>query len=80
MQEQQPSTETVTLATAGPIPGIPGTHGPGTYLVNWLERTITPVVNAVENAIQHVEEMEHPAAPADAPQSAPEGSEEPAAS
>jgi|SRR5580765_3562831 len=52
MQEQeQPTTETVTLHSGGAVPGIPGEHGPGTYLINWLERTITPVVRAIEAEI-----------------------------
>ena len=35
--------EIVTLYSAGSIPGIPGDHGAGTYLVDWNERSITPV-------------------------------------
>lgn len=57
MPEQQPTTETVTLASAGSIPGIPGQHGPGTYLVDWLKRTATPVVGSI---IDRVEQPVHP--------------------
>lgn len=42
IKESQLAEET-TLHSPGPIPGIPGDHGPGTYLVNWQERTATPV-------------------------------------
>jgi hypothetical protein len=64
--DEQPSenrtTETVALPTGGSIPGIPGSHGPGTYLIDWLARTITPVVQAVEAEIARVEEAIHPSA------------------
>lgn len=33
----------IYLPVGGAVPGIPGDHGPGTYLVDWTERTITPV-------------------------------------
>lgn len=36
--------ERITLHSPGPIPGIPGEHAPGTYYVDWQERTITPVI------------------------------------
>lgn len=32
--------EIIHLPSAGSIPGIPGSHGPGAYVVNWGERTI----------------------------------------
>lgn len=43
IKESQPAEETIILHSPGPIPGIPGDHGPGTYLVNWQDRTITPI-------------------------------------
>lgn len=34
--------ETITLASAGPIAGIPGgDFGPGTYIIDWDARTVT---------------------------------------
>src|SRR5258708_2498110 len=32
--------ETVTLYGLGALPGIPGEHGAGTYVIDWQERTI----------------------------------------
>lgn len=61
-EEEKPTTETVALPTGGSVPGIPGSHGPGTYLIDWIERTITPVVTAVETEVAHIEEAIHPAA------------------
>lgn len=43
MPEEAPTTEEATLHSAGPIPGIPGSHGPGRYLIDWLTRTITRI-------------------------------------
>lgn len=60
--EEKPTTETVALPTGGSIPGIPGDHGPGSYIIDWLARTITPVVQAVEAEIAHIEDVIHPAA------------------
>lgn len=78
MQEQQPATEIIHLPTAGSIPGIPGSHGPGRYIINWVERTIAPLVDAAESVVEHVEEALHPEesapapdAPADVPASEP---------
>ena len=43
--EEKPTlAEEIILHSAGPIPGLPGLHAPGSYLVNWRERTIAPVV------------------------------------
>ncbi len=75
MQEEPTNqTETVTLPTGGSIPGIPGTHAPGRYIIDWIERTLTPVVDAVESVVEHVEEAisparktKQPSAPAVAP-------------
>ena len=84
MTEEQPPTEIVTLHSAGPIPGIPGgSRGAGRYLVDWIERTATPVIDAAESVVEHVEEAVHPEEPAptpDAPAEAapPEQSGEPA--
>lgn len=60
MQEEKPTIEHVTLPTGGSIPGIPGMHAPGRYIINWLERTLTPVVEVGESAIEHVEEAISP--------------------
>lgn len=66
--QEKSSLEEVTLHSAGAIPGIPGSHGPGRYLVNWLERTISPIVEAVEKEIakesQPESKEEAPAEPA----------------
>lgn len=59
--------EYVTLPSGGSIPGIPGSHGPGRYIIDWIERTLTPVVDAVEGEIAHIEEAIHPE-PAPAPE------------
>lgn len=61
MQEEKPTIEHVTLPTGGSIPGIPGMHAPGRYIINWLERTLTPVVDVVESAVGHVEDAISPA-------------------
>lgn len=36
------SEELVTLHSSGALPGIPGEHATGTYLVDWEARTLTP--------------------------------------
>jgi hypothetical protein len=46
------TTEEVLLPSAGSIPGIPGSHAPGRYLVNWVERTATRIVEAVEQVVE----------------------------
>lgn len=61
MQEQPKPIEHVTLPTGGSIPGIPGTHAPGRYVIDRVERTLTPVVDAVEGTIEHVEDTLIPA-------------------
>jgi len=46
MQEHDnaPRQEEVILFSAGAIPGIPGEHAAGQYLVDWGTRTITPIL------------------------------------
>lgn len=51
---EKPTTEIVQLHTAGSVPGIPGSHGPGRYLVNWLTREITPIVDEVEQVVEDI--------------------------
>lgn len=65
-EEVKPTAETVVLPTGGSIPGIPGSHGPGRYFIDWIARTLTPVVDIVEEEIAHLEEASHiePAQPA----------------
>lgn len=75
MQEQQPTTETITLHSPGSIPGIGGEHGPGRYIVDWLTRTITPIVQAVEAEIVHIEEAIHPGVESAAAEPAPPDTE-----
>jgi hypothetical protein len=36
------SEQPITLPTGGGLPGIPGDHAPGNYLVDYVERTIRP--------------------------------------
>lgn len=48
------NTEEITLPSPGPIPGIPGHHAPGRYLVNWLTREITPIVDAIEHVADEI--------------------------
>lgn len=65
-----PDTEEITLHTAGSIPGIPGSHGPGRYLVDWIERTITRIEEAITGEPDTPSDPEP--APADAaPDAAP---------
>lgn len=42
--QPEPDTryESLTLYSVGSIPGIPGEHAPGNYVVDWQERTIRP--------------------------------------
>lgn len=63
MSEEPTQPTTVHLPSGGSIPGIPGEHGPGTYLVDWIKRTIQRVEDAAEAVIEHVEEAVHPASP-----------------
>lgn len=72
MSEEE-AKPTVVLPTGGSIPGIPGTHAPGRYIIDWVERTLTPVVDAVEGEIVHVKEaIEHKPASEPVPMQAPE--------
>lgn len=48
LPELPPGTELVTLHSAGSIPGIPGEHGVGRYLVHLGERTIKRVEDWLE--------------------------------
>lgn len=60
--------EEIHLPSAGSIPGIPGSHAPGHYLVDWIARTATPIVEAVEEAVEKIAPKKKVAAqPADAP-------------
>lgn len=69
-----PDTELVTLHSAGGIPGVPGTHGVGQYLVHLGERTIKRVEDwLAELAEKPDAEPEQPAT--DAPQAEPPASE-----
>jgi hypothetical protein len=54
--------ETVVLHGPGSLPGIPGEHGPGVYLVDYEARTIrlTPVISPIE---VHIATVEVPPAP-----------------
>lgn len=72
MSDEKPTVEYVTLPTGGSIPGIPGTHAPGRYTIDWLERTLTPVVDAVEQVAEAIKNPKKVAAPVEpAPADAP---------
>lgn len=62
MSEEKPTQEIITLHSGGPIAGIPGGHvGPGTYVVDWVARTITPLAPVVDVQIQPPPESEEKA-------------------
>lgn len=63
-----PDHELIHLPSAGSIPGIPGHHGPGVYLVNWAKRTIQRIEDI---AREELEGKPVEAAPPDAPAAAP---------
>lgn len=50
--------ETISLPTAGAIPGIPGEHAAGIYLINWAERSIRPVAQDMPPEPEPVAEEE----------------------
>lgn len=61
MPDEKPTTDTITLPVGGAIAGIPGSHhAPGTYLVDWLKREITPVVQVVEEEVARVKKKVAP--------------------
>lgn len=66
MPEEKPATEEVYLPSGGPVAGIPGHHAPGRYLIDWLKRTITPVVDEVEQLAEDIKPKKT-TAPTDAP-------------
>jgi hypothetical protein len=49
--------EEVFLASSGNIPGLPGNHGPGWYLIDYVERAIRP------KPIEQGEPLAQPEAP-----------------
>lgn len=66
MPDETPTTEEVTLPTGGSLPGIPGTHGPGRYLIDWAARTIRRVEEAIEHLVEVVAPVEQTTAPTSA--------------
>lgn len=59
-----PDTEETTLHTAGTIPGFPGgIYGAGRYLLNWIERTVTPLVDEGEQVVENVKKPKKTTAP-----------------
>lgn len=69
-EEAKPTTQTVSLPSGGSIPGIPGEHGPGTYLIDWINRTIERIENALRpEPISTEAPVEQPAEPS--PEAAP---------
>jgi hypothetical protein len=55
--------ESITLPSTGSLPGIPGSHAPGAYIIDWETRTIAPqsTVETVQEtppviATPHIEE------------------------
>jgi hypothetical protein len=67
--------EEITLLAPGSLPGIPGTHAPGTYLVDYTARTIRekPVQDAPAPVQEIAPPVEEPAPTTgvEAPQSEP---------
>ena len=45
----------VYLASSGNIPGLPGNHGPGLYLIDYEERTIRPKPLEQSEALDQLE-------------------------
>lgn len=43
MSDETQQPQTIHLVSPGSIPGIPGDHAPGDYIVDYVARTITPV-------------------------------------
>lgn len=75
MDEQtQPTQETIILHAAGSIPGIPGVHGAGAYLVDYEARTATPVAD--ESTPEPEQPQAEPDQEATQPLQAPEQSTE----
>lgn len=71
-----PDKEIISLPSGGSIPGIPGSHGPGTYEVDWAARTVRRVVDGVPvDEAQEPEADEEAAAPA--PEQPPQPEPEP---
>ncbi len=62
--------EQITLVTPGSLPGIPGYHAPGTYLVDYTERTLRTLENAP------IDELAQAEMPGDAPMSSSEPAQE----
>lgn len=49
--------ETMTLPTAGALPGISGSHAPGIYVVDYERRTIEPVILQPAQTEQPVQDV-----------------------
>jgi len=59
--------EELVLHSPGAIPGIPGEHGPGVYLVDYDERTIKPKEASAAPATEVLDQKQE-AAPEEAQQ------------
>ena len=62
--------EIIHLPSAGSIPGFPGLHGPGRYLVSLAERTIARLEDVLAESQANLEQ--HAAVAGVVPTSAPE--------
>jgi hypothetical protein len=53
--------EIISFFASGSLPGIPGEHAPGTYLVDYAARTIRPAQDATSEEIpEEVQQGEIP--------------------
>lgn len=68
--------EFVLLHDSGSIPGIPGSHGRGSYVIDWQERAIHPAAS-LEDYVQSLEsaQPDEESTELDASVSAPDGQE-----
>lgn len=48
----------IPVLVSGPIAGIPGTHAPGSYFVDYVARTIRPVADPPVSATPTVASLE----------------------
>src|SRR5690349_14629923 len=46
----------IHLPSAGSIPGIPGSHGPGAYVINWAERTLKRLEDVLDEEFNQLKE------------------------
>lgn len=62
------------LHDSGSIPGIPGAHGRGSYVIDWQERTITPA-SSLESYLSFLAQPDEETTIQDAPETHGDGQE-----